>query len=545
MKKRVSFFLALALSLSTLVGCGGGGATTSAGGDAARNTAETSKVVNIAISENGITLDPHATNNQGSEALIVDTVFEPLVMTDNEGNFWPWLATDWEYNEDGTEWTFNLREGVTFNNGDPFTADDVVCSYQRLIDDNGMLARGVLFWPDELLSSVEKLGDYSVKIKLNRTYATALYSFAKTPIIPATVYAAEGDSMFYNQNLVGTGPWVLDEWVDGQYGSYHKNENYWNKENYDSYYDELKIHHVMEKSSGIAGHIAGDLDANLVVGGINPEMISMYDNSLETIEIVEVESFSYYYMGLQCGEDSPFNDIAVRQAFDLAIDRQTIADVIMGGGKALKSIIPEGVIGYDEALPEYEYNPEKAKELLANSSYDGREIVLSSNTSTTKAEDQLQAISGMLNEVGFNTKVEIVENATLQEMRSAGDYDAFLVICMHQGGDPGAAMNLRILNDCHKSNFVDDQMNELIKKASQTMDEEARADYFKQVTARMREMSAPHSALYSPYSRYAVDYGVVGLDLYRDGTIRVAYVDYDENATTFHGPDYEKMTAGL
>ena len=406
MKRRISAVLALALSLSVLACFGGSGSSTPSGdGTSGSNKgAGADKIANVAISENGITLDPHATNNQGSEALMIDTVFESLVLTDNEGNFWPWLATDWSYSEDGTEWTFNLREGITFNNGDAFTADDVVCSYQRLIDNSGKLARGVLFWPDNLLVSVEKLSDYSVKMILNRTYATALYSFAKTAIIPADVYAAEGDEMFYSQHLVGTGPWVLDEWVDGQYGHYYKNETYWNKANFDSYYEELYIEHVLEKSSGIAGHIAGDLDANLVVGGINPEMISMYDNSLSTIEIVPIEVSSYYYMGFQCDEDSVFNDIAVRQAFEMAIDRQLIADAIMGGGVALNSIVPNGVLGYNEDLADYDYNPEKAKEILAGSSYDGREIVLSSNTHTTKAEDQLLAISGMLNEVGFKPK---------------------------------------------------------------------------------------------------------------------------------------------
>lgn len=544
MKRRISTLLALVLSLSLLAGCGGNSATAPSG-DGAKTPPVADKIANIAISENGITLDPHATNNQGSEALIIDVVFESLVLTDNEGNFWPWLATDWSYSEDGKEWVFNLREGITFNNGDPFTADDVVCSYQRLIDNDGQLARGVLFWPDNLLAGVEKLDDYSVKITLSRTYATALYSFSKTAIIPATVYGEQGDDMFYNQNLVGTGPWVLDEWIDGQYGHYLKNDTYWNKANFDSHYEELYIEHVLEKSSGIAGHIAGDLDANLVVGGITPEMIPMYDNSLETIEIVPVEVSSYYYIGFQCAPDSPFSDIAVRQAFELAIDRQLIADAIMGGGVALKSIIPNGVRGYDESLAPYEYNPEKAKEVLAGSSYDGREIVLSSNTSTTKAEDQLLAISGMLNEVGFNTKVEIVENATLLDMRSTGNYDAFLVILMHQGGDPDAALNLRIAGDAHHSNFVDETMNTLIKNAATTMDDTERAELYKQIMVRMREVSAPHTGLYSPLSNYAVNYGVVGLDLYRDGTLRVAYVDYDETATTFRGPDYDQLTAGL
>lgn len=115
---------------------------------------------------------------------------------------------------------------------------------------------------------------------------------------------------------------------------------------------------MLENSTAVAGHLSGDLDANLTTGGINPDMLALYNGSESRIEIVPVEVFSYYYMGFQCGEDSPFADINVRKAFECAIDRQTILDSIMGG--VCKSVIPKGVLGYDENLPDYPYDPEMA-----------------------------------------------------------------------------------------------------------------------------------------------------------------------------------------
>ena len=531
------------MAVLMLTSCGSSGSPTEGeeGGSSAGAEGGPSKTVNIAISENCITLDPHNANNQGS-LIVSDCVYEPLIQTDNEGGYYPWLATDWEYDETGTVWTFHLRDDVRFNNGEALTSADVVCTYQRLIDEYDSLCRAVELFPDHLLQSVEAPDEHTVVITLARPYSVALFSFAKTMIIPKSVYEAEGADMFYQQNLVATGPWKLEEWVDGQYAHYTKNEDYWNP-NYDSYYEELYVRHVLESSTAVAGHLSGDLNANLTTGGINPDMLALYNGSEDRIEIIPVEVFSYYYMGFQCGEDSPFADINVRKAFECAIDRQSILDSIMGGGVVCKSVIPKGVLGYDENLPDYEYDPELAKEYLAKSSYNGEEIVLSSNTSTAKAEEQLLAISGMLNEVGFNTSVSIVENATLLDMRTTGDYDVFMVITMHGGGDPGSIMNMRIVQDAHSSDFVDEELNNYILSGLQTIDADERAEYYKKAAERLREVSAPHTALYSPYANYAIDYGVVGLDLYKDGMLDVTFVDYDPDATTFRGPDYAALSS--
>ncbi len=551
MKKRMQVFCAMLLVAVLLAGCGSsggaggsGGDGSGAGGSGGAGASEPSRTVNLAISENCITLDPQNANNQGSQ-IVAEPVYEGLLQTDGEGNYWPWLAKSWEYDETGTVWTFHLREGVTFNNGDPFTSADVVCSYQRLIDNYNELCYSIQYWPGQLLQSVEAVDEYTAVITLKEAYSMSEYGFAKCAIIPASVYGEQGADMFYTQNLVATGPWMLEEWIDGQYAHYVKNPTYWNAANYNSYYDEMYIRHVLESSTSVAGHLAGDLDANLVTGGINPDMLPLYAGSEDRIEIVPVDVFSYYYMGFQCDPGKPLSDVNVRKAFECAIDRQTILDSILGGGKVCKSIIPEGSVGYDENLPPYEYNPELAKEYLAKSNYNGEEIVLSSNTSTTKAEEQLLAISDMLNAVGFNTSVSVVENATLLEMRKTANYDVFLVITMQTGGDPGGILSMRVLEDAHSSHFVDDELNSLIQQGLKTIETEERAGIYKQAMERMREVSAPHTGLYAPYANYAVNFGVKGLDLYRDGTLRLAYVDYDASQTSFTGVDYAALTAGL
>ena len=564
MKKKLSLLLAVIMVVSLLSACGAkkddSAANTPAPAPGAQATVDESskadaseistakagadKCVNLAISENCITLDPHNLNNVGS-GCIVEPVYEPLLLTDQRGNFWPYLAESWEHNEDGTEWTFKIRDGIYFTNGDKLCADDVVCTYQRLIDDYDALCYGVSNFPGRINKSVEKIDDMTVKMTFTETYALIQGAFANIGIIPHTVYEQMGAEMFYQQKLVATGPWKLTEWVDGQYGHYVKNENYWNKANYDPYYEEMYIRHVLESSTGVASHLAGDIDANIVAGGINPDMLALYAGTEKDIELFNVNVTSYYYLGFQCGKDSVFNDVDVRKAFEMAIDRQAILDAIMGGGQVCKSIVPKGVLGYDEDLEGYEYNPEKAAELLKNSTYDGRAIKLSSNTSTTKAEEQLLAISDMVNAVGFNSSIEIVENATLLSMRKEGAYDVFLVITMHGSGEALGICQMRILEDCHTSQFVDDELNGYIKQAGLTVDTAAREELYKKAMVRLREVSAPHTGLYAPNAVEAVSYGVKGLRFYEGGTFLLRYVDYDANSTGFEEVDYEQIVKGL
>jgi ABC-type transport system substrate-binding protein len=181
--------------------------------------------------------------------------------------------------------------------------------------------------------------------------------------------------------------------------------------------------------------------------------------------------------------------------------------------------------------------------LLADSSYDGSVIKLSSNTSTTKAEDQLLAMEGYLEEVGFNIEVEIVENATLLEMRTSGNYDAFLVITMHSANDAGGILYQRVTYDYHKSGYVNEELNNLINQGQQTIDATERGELYKQAAKIMRENSAPHFALYAPNATQAIDYGIVGLELWADGNHCFRYIDFDPDATAWRTCDWASLTA--
>lgn len=529
MKKRklLSLALVLALTVSSLAGCGGSKTpatdATQASGETTQAAAGGSedKVVNIAISENILTMDPLDWAALPSLSANLMT-YDCLIESDHEGNYNPQLATEWKVSDDGLTWTFKLREGVVFSNGEPFNADDVVATYNRLLNEP-TLAVATTYWP--VLKAVEKVDDNTVNIILSEPFGPFEYSVSNTFIIPDQLFAEKGVQMFAEQECIGTGPWVLDEWVDGQYTHFVKNDKYWG--DFKSYYDEVYFRHMLEPSSAIASHLSGDIDAYVSAGGISTDMLPLYAGSENTIELQSIESGTFQYMGFQCKEGSPFAKKEVREAFSLAIDRKSIVDSVLGGGKVPSGIIVDTAMGFDSNLAPYEYNPEKAKEILASSGYNGEPIMLSSNTNTLKAEEILLAISDMVNSIGFNTSVEVVEGATLKDMRATGEYDAFMVTNMHPGGDPYSHLTMRILNDAHHSNYVNEDLFKVIKASNAETDQAKRAELIKQANQIMVDEFGPHINLTQLTTVQAVNYGVSGLLLYKDGYFNYRYVTYD------------------
>ena len=526
---RKSLFLVMLLILLTgFVFAGGGGESAGEPAEGQGLIPRQGTTVNVALSENLISLDPlDQANIIGN--LQNNLCLEPLVWYSNETGFVPCLATSWEHDESGTVWTFHLREGVKFHNGEEFDAEDCAVTFQRILDNKTTLNNPLQYWP--VLESYEVVDKYTFRIILSEPYATVLLGMYLTPIIPNEAFEQYGTALWTDQHLIGTGPWKFVEWVDGQYCSYEKNENYWDKENYDPYYEKLIIRYIKEPSSAVASHIAGDVQVNMPSGGINPDMLPLYNGTGNIINMISFDSGNFMYMGFSFKEGSPFNDINVRKAFDLAIDRQAIVDNILGSGKVPNGVIVDTALGYNPDLPGYKYDPEQARQLLADSSYNGEPIVLSCNTSALKGEAVLLACSEMLNAVGFNTSVEVVEVATLSSMRRTGDYDVFMVANMYAGNDPGSVLTLRILNDGHHSFYRNDEMFSLIDASNKEVDEAKRIEMIQEIAAMIDEEHAPHTALFQMHLNYAADKGVVGLEGLYDDWFNIKYIDFDPNAS--------------
>jgi len=451
--------------------------------------------------------------------------FEALVRSDHAGNHFPHLAESWEFNEDGSAMTLRLREGVYFHNGEYFDADAVVFNFERLIEGRSTLGVAINFW--QALESVEAIDQYNVRLNFDGPFSSALTSLKCTFMIPPGAFEEHGEALFNDQIMYGTGPWIFEEWVDGQFARFTKNTSYWNIANYDSYFNEVFIRYVVEPSSAVAAHLAGDVDAYIGIGGISADMVPLYAGAEDRIQVVNFLTSSFKYLHLSYREGSVFHDENVRWALVYGIDRQSISDNLLGGGPPVRSMFPQGVVGYDPTIEPYVFDPDRARQFLEDSTYDGRELLLLANSGSPSAESVNLAIADMLGQVGFNIVVRVEDSATFNTLRAAGEYDIFSIHSMYGDGNPFNHLTARILRDIHGSYFYDTEMFAVIEEFTIAMDPDERQRLAAQVNRMFRELPGPQTAYAVLYANQAINWGITGIDLFPDGFVGFNRVDWD------------------
>lgn len=533
MKKRATRIVSLILLLAImLTACGTAKAPATASDPASTSSNVNSgnasdgvpTVVKVATSESIVKCDPH--DQQGIPgAAGVTMVMETLLQTDHEGHYTGLLADSWEISEDALTITIKLKDGITASNGEVFNADDVVTTFNRILETDTINMRAAT-WVK--LSSVEKVDDLTVAFHFTEPEAMALTYFAQTACFTNEAYEQYGDKLWEDQIMIGTGPWVWDEWVDGQYLHLTKNENYWNKEAYDPVYKEFYMYFLTEESSAIAAHLAGDVDAYLPVGGITADSQSLYD-SYPDINLLNVKTSLFHFMGFQCEEGKIFNDVNLRRAFSMAIDRNLIGTSFLGDNieVAKGGVAFSFTLGYDENMdsPYYEYNPEAAKALVEASDYNGEEINLLIGSNVPSGESIGLIIAEQCQAVGLNVVVEMAEIATFQDRRKGGNYDCYLTTDGIGYGECYTYMNVRIKVDVHKTHYVNDEFNALVQQAGETVDTEARSELYKKCNAILAQ-DVPHLSLFCSPTAYAIDKDVGGIQIYSDSYWFTNRIDY-------------------
>jgi len=380
---------ALALVLSACGGSEGSGDATDAGAsDSSGGAVEVINANVIVHHQNGEpnSLDPaRAEQGEKGEAFI-DNIYERLLdVGPDSPDLIPSLATEVPTQENGLvsadrlTYTFPIRQDVTFHDGTPFTANDVVYSWERVMTMN--LPEGQAAALVDSVASMRAVDDFTFEVTLNEPDASFLYSVVLNPVAsivsPTAVEAnggivADTPSEWMDTNMVGTGPYVFDSWKRGESLLMTVNPNYWGtKANADVRWDITP-----EESSRVLALQAGDADiidispSNVSdVEGV--EGVTIYENGL-LLEPIHL-GFNMRSDSLPSGDTIPsdfFADKKIRQAFSYAFDYDTYINSFLDGyGARYTSYIPQGVFGYDETAPVYNYDPAKAAELLQQTEY--------------------------------------------------------------------------------------------------------------------------------------------------------------------------------
>ena len=534
MKKRLTLIASIILLAAMLFGCAAPASSNADTSDTATTpgtsgaaTTSHSTTFNIVTSDTMTQVDPHNTTTP-ADFYCMALCYDSLIDTDRAGTYSPGLATSWEVSDDCTSITLELRQGVKFNNGEDFNADVVVYNVERLVSHKDDYNVPMVYCP--LLSDAEKIDEYTVKINTSSADPSILGHLSTFLMVPMEATQELGDQMFIDMKQYGTGPWILDEWVSGQYAHFTKNPDYWDIANYDSYFEDGYVRFVSEPSSAAAAHVSGQVDAYVTFGGISTDILNLYDGSEDTITVYTKEINSYTDLRLGFPEDTPFYDEKVREALDLAIDRQTIADEIFGTGRVPNGVITEGAIGYDETMGPYEYDLERARELLAESSYDGHELEFYATASFGKADDVAPAITSMLEDVGFNIKLNMVDVATFN---AATDWDIMYCLNLFSNGDPTTFISSRFVTDFMHATFSGTDADELIALCNAFLvetDPDVREDLAKQINNWNKDWHGPAFAIAGNNAYYALTNGIEGVGVGPDGFPVLGQIDWDTSA---------------
>lgn len=317
-------------------------------------------VLRIAFSNVSLSFDPATTlTNSAIQAILL--LFDGLVRVDTNLEIQPALAERWEVTDDLLQWTFTLRQNVQFHHGQPFTAQDVVYTFKRLLDPAvGSPIRNVL----GIITAVTTIDDGSatgaVRFTLNQAYADFLVLCgAPQASILDHNYATE----LLSRSPSGTGPYLVDELIPGQYTQFLRNGNYWDVESIAiQAIDHLYLPIFKERITALA---SGEVD--MLADISSTEALSIEESA--GARIVEVASGSYQTIVMQATE-SPFDDLRVRQALKLSIDRAMIQERLLNGRGEIGADHPIASSNpYYAGLETNPYNPEQAKQLLADAGY--------------------------------------------------------------------------------------------------------------------------------------------------------------------------------
>ncbi|MEJ1088482.1 ABC transporter substrate-binding protein [Microbacterium sp. Mu-80] len=329
-------------------------------------------ILTVAASAAVTTWDP--VSSFSTEALYMGNLYEPLLWKNPEGaaeEFTPAIAEKWETSEDGLTWTFTIRDGVTFHDGETVDAAAVVASIEAARERAG----ASFIWAP--LDSVEATDDLTVVMHLKYSAPmdlVAASTYGAWIVSPKALEAAAQDEKYFEAGVdAGTGPYVLDSYEPGSKVVLKAYEDYWNDDKAPNY-DIVDISITPDAVTAQQMLTAGEVDFATTVPLENVESVAE-----QTGATVRTANSPFNYLGYFNTLRAPLDDPAVRQALSYAVPYQDLIDVgVQGFGTQAHGPVPKGIFPYSDSVPQYTYDLERAKELLAEAGHpDGFTLTLS------------------------------------------------------------------------------------------------------------------------------------------------------------------------
>ncbi|MCG5432584.1 ABC transporter substrate-binding protein [Mycobacterium sp. MYCO198283] len=457
-------------------------------------------------------LDPHKTTAYFSFE-VLENVFDTLVEPDENLQMRPALATSWETTPDQRVWTFHLRPGVTFHDGTPLRADDVVYSYRRIID--------------EKLSNVDKFSAVTdVRALDDRTVQITVAQ--PTPNLLTNLGGFKGMAIVSRRNVesgeiatrpVGTGPFAVVGATSGDSITLKTYDGYWGARPKIS---GVTFRFVPEATTALSALQAGEVDWT---DSIPPQRVAQLRND-DSLRLAVTPSNDYWYLALNQAR-APWNDVRVRRAVAYGIDRDAIVTATSyGTATANQLAIPPGNPWYTP-YDTYRYDPDKAKALLEEAGVQPGDLDMLVTTEYPETVTAAQIIADNLAPLGFTVKIRTVDFATWLDDQNNGNFDMLMLGWLGNiDPDDFYYAQHHSKGTSNAQHFSDAEVDRLLDAARVEVDRNARAADYAQAATRIADLVS-YIYLYNPSVIQAWTTALTGYQARRDGAVRFATAQLD------------------
>lgn len=413
--------------------------------------------VTIVLSEELDLIDPCMASQSNIGRVVLQNISETMTELDGSGGgLMPRLAESWETVDEDT-WRFSLRKGVVFSDGTSFGAEDVAHSLKRVVAEGLVCEIGAKYFGGSTITT-EIIDDHTIEITSDPAQPIMPLQLSGLTIVPSET------PMEYTREPIGTGPYVLSEWNVGQNVILTRRDDYWGETP-----AVTKATYVFRSDDSVRAAMVATGEADFApkiseLDATNPATDFAYPNS-ETV-----------YLRLDT-LTAPLDDVRVRQAMNLAIDREAFIGTIIPAEAILATaIVPPSTIGWNADLKVPAYDVEKARALLAEAKADGvpvdAEITLIGRTSNfANVTEVMEALLAMYQDAGFNMKLEMYEVAEWLDFYSqpfAEDRGPQVIEAMHDNakGDPVFSMYFKYASEGLQSALRDPAVDKMIADAT-------------------------------------------------------------------------------
>ncbi|MDX6532358.1 MAG: peptide/nickel transport system substrate-binding protein [Gaiellales bacterium] len=401
LRRTGSGMAAFGLAPALLAACGGSPSASSSPASGAGTGPARGGRLRVGLNDGGSTDSLAPWNTPSYNAFSRATqVYERLYQPGSEGTPVPILAESAEANAGATVWQVKLRAGVTFHDGKPFTANDVLYSFRYIADPKNKAESLSIIEPLDLAAS-KAVSDTELEIRLNRPIGDLPGLLAYQ-----TMWIAPEGATDFKTAAVGTGPFKFVEWQPGVRASYERNADYW--QDGKPYVDELEIIAISDPAARLNALLGGQIDEMTFIDFVQAKAHES-DGNLQIINAAQPLCAPIYVQI----DSSPYDDVRVRQALRLAINRQEMIDkVYLGFGQLGNDLFGKGFATYNDELPQREYDPEQAASLLKAAGRYPLDLPLPTSQAAPGMLESATAFKEQAKAAGINVEIRKIDAGT-------------------------------------------------------------------------------------------------------------------------------------